>query len=304
MTSVTVRRIALLVALAVVGTRPTLAQFADSLEAIPMDGRVYMLKGAGDVITASVGPDGVLLVDDGFPQTTSKVRSALEALGGGEPRYIINTHWHHAGANADFAGSATILAHRRTRERLREGAVMYVREMPPAPPEALPDVVFDDSLSLYFNGEEIKIWYLPEAHTDTDVAVWFTESGVVALGDVFVTMIPVTDYASGGDLYRSLETVDHLLTVLPEDVKIVPGHGEPADYDDLRRFRDMLAGMIAYVEGKVARGRTAEELTEAGIPDEWQDWMSDLLQPEFVLGNLFEGVVRRTRQEPSSSDLH
>ena len=68
--------------------------------------------------------------------------------------------------------------------------------MPAAPLEALPHTVFDDSLSLFFNDEEIKLIHLPNAHTDSDIAVIFTKSKVASVGDVFVTLIPVTDYAS------------------------------------------------------------------------------------------------------------
>ena len=269
------------------------AQFADSVTATHVAGSIYMLEGAGDVITASIGADGVLLVDDGFTQTTESVRNAIRNLGGGDPDIIINTHWHHAGANADFSNSATIIAHRLTRERLAEGATMYTQEMPPVANEALPDVIFDDSLSVFFNGEEIKLIHLPHAHTDTDIAVIFTESGVVSLGDVFVTLIPVTDFASGGDLYASADAIDYLIERLSPEIKIIPGHGKLASYEDLVEFGEMFTGMTSYVEGMIARGHSVETVIEAGIPDQWQSWMSDLLPVDFVLANFYEGVQKR-----------
>lgn len=272
---------------------PARAQFADSITTVHMGGSVYMLMGAGDVITASVGPDGVLLVDDGFMQTEPAVRAALERLGGGAPRYVINTHWHHAGANAAFAAEATIIAHRKARNRLRDGAVMYVQEMPPAPDSAWPDVVFDDSLSLFFNGEEIQLVHLPAAHTDGDIAVIFPESRVAALGDLYVTFIPITDYASGGDLYKSKDAIASLVQRLEPGMRIVPGHGRPSSYEEMVAFNEMLEGMIAHVERQVELGRSAEEVIALGIPAAHQSWMGDLLTPEFVLQNLYEGVTRR-----------
>ncbi len=271
---------------------PALAQFADSVTTVHMGGNVHMLEGAGDVIAASIGEDGVLLVDDGFPETVDAVRSALASLGGGEPLFIINTHWHHSGANDAFSATATIIAHEKTRERLRDGAIMYMRDMPPREPEAMPDITFTETMSMYFNGERIDLVYLPDSHTDTDIAVIFTESNVAVLGDLYVPFIPITDYASGGDLYASVEAVKFLLERLNENTKIVPGHGRPSTYQDLKEFLVVLTGMIEYVESAVAEGKTQKEVIAAGIPEKWSDWTDDLLPADFVLQNLYEGVTR------------
>lgn len=205
-----------------VGSKHTTAQFADSMTVTPMGGVVYMLEGAGDIVTASVGPDGVLLVDNGFPETISAVRAALGRLGSSDPRYVINTHWHHTGANDAFS-TATIVAHKRTRDHLQNGAMMYAQPIPPRDEGAFPDVVFVDSTSIHFNGERIDLIYLPNAHTDSDIAVIFTESNVAALGDVFVTFLPVTDYGSGGDLYASVRAIELLVARLNPETRIVPG---------------------------------------------------------------------------------
>ena len=106
-----------------------LAQNQAPIQILPVRGNIYVLQGAGANITASVGRDGVLLVDSGLPQTTEVVLAAMRQLqerldlrerpaGFGaetrssvadrqvEPpakpiRYIINTHVHpdHTGGN-------------------------------------------------------------------------------------------------------------------------------------------------------------------------------------------------------------
>ena len=106
------------------------AQNAPSpIQVLPVRGNIYMLLGAGGNITASVGRDGVLLVDSGLAQSADQVLQALRTLqnqldlrdqpvtSGAETRssvasrnseppakpirYIINTHVHpdHAGGN-------------------------------------------------------------------------------------------------------------------------------------------------------------------------------------------------------------
>jgi glyoxylase-like metal-dependent hydrolase (beta-lactamase superfamily II) len=51
-----------------------------ALEAMPVRGYIYLIGGAGSNITASVGPDGVFLVDSGTAQNADRVLAAIKAL--------------------------------------------------------------------------------------------------------------------------------------------------------------------------------------------------------------------------------
>src|SRR5262245_20744336 len=129
----TPRRIAIIVvaaaAAAIVVPSLTAQGQAPQVQVLPVRGNIYLLLGAGGNITASVGKDGVLLVDSGLAQSSDQVLRAIrelqdrldlreQPLGSGaetrssvasrnsEPpakpiRYIINTHVHpdHAGGN-------------------------------------------------------------------------------------------------------------------------------------------------------------------------------------------------------------
>src|SRR6266545_7082957 len=102
------------------------------------------------------GADGVVLIDDQFAPLASKIRDAVRALGKGEPKFVINTHWHgdHTGGNPEFGKTATIIAHESVRKRLtmrQEAAGMVFEALPP---EGLPVVTFQESVSLNMNGEE------------------------------------------------------------------------------------------------------------------------------------------------------
>jgi cyclase len=68
-------------------TGVSLAEQARSLKNDPHDietlfvrGNIYLIAGAGSNITASIGPDGVLLVDSGLPQMTDKVLAAVRKI--------------------------------------------------------------------------------------------------------------------------------------------------------------------------------------------------------------------------------
>jgi cyclase len=57
---------------------------------------VYMLQGQGGNIAASVGDDGIAIVDDQFAPLAEKIRVSLRGITGTDKpvRFVINTHYH------------------------------------------------------------------------------------------------------------------------------------------------------------------------------------------------------------------
>ena len=75
-------------------------------------GPLYLLQGRGGNVIASVGSDGILLVDSDDAALAGAYQQALDALARGNsqvnvtPQFVVNTHWHsdHSGANAHWGG--------------------------------------------------------------------------------------------------------------------------------------------------------------------------------------------------------
>src|SRR5262249_51240356 len=91
-----------------------------------VSGNIYMLEGQGGNIAASVGEDGIVIVDDEFAPLAEKIQAALKNLGITDKpvRFVINTHYHgdHAGGNAPFTTSgSTVIAQDNVRKRLLSG---------------------------------------------------------------------------------------------------------------------------------------------------------------------------------------
>src|SRR5258707_4844103 len=86
-------------------------------------GNVYMLEGEGGNIGASVGEDGVVVVDDQYAPLAEKIQAALKGITEKPIRFIINTHYHldHIGANEFFQKQAPIIAHDNVRKRPEKG---------------------------------------------------------------------------------------------------------------------------------------------------------------------------------------
>ena len=225
-------------------------------------GSVHMLVGRGGNIGVSVGADGVLMIDDQFADLAPKIQSAIDGLSKSKqaPKFVINTHFHgdHTGSNALFGRTGTILAHDNVRKRLaspKDGATVE--------PSALPVVTYADSVSLHFNGEEVRVMHFPGCHTDGDSVVLFTQSNVAHLGDLFFHQrFPFIDHQSGGSV-RGLESaIGELLAMLPEKVAIIPGHGPLATLEDLKGYRAMLIECLALVGQAVSAGKTAQQIVD------------------------------------------
>ncbi len=246
------------------------------IKASKVAGNIYMLEGAGGNIGVSVGPDGLLIVDDQFAPLADKIKAALKELSQGKLKFVINTHWHgdHTGGNAIFGVDSTIIAHANVRKRLgSENVNRAGQKVPPAPREALPVITFDESLSVHFNGEEIKAIHYPNGHTDGDGVIFFTGSNVVHMGDdFFAGRFPFVDMNSGGSVEGLVRNIGNVLAKLPADVKIIPGHGPISTINDLKAYHQMLVETVDTVRKQMTAGKSLDEIKGAGLPEKYKDW--------------------------------
>ncbi len=245
------------------------------IKSTKVNGNVYMLQGSGGNIGVSVGGDGILIVDDQYAPLADKIKAALKTLGEGKLKFILNTHWHgdHTGGNAAFSSEGSIIAHTNVRKRLAEGMTITGRTVQPAAKEALPIITFDQSVSVHFNGEEIRALHFPRGHTDGDAVIFFTSSNVVHMGDLFFNgMFPYVDIDSGGDVEGYMKNVGEVLAKLPAGAKIIPGHGPLATADDLKKVHTMLLATTTIVRDKMKAGKTLDQIKAEGLPEEWKSW--------------------------------
>jgi cyclase len=238
------------------------------IKATHVAGSVWMLEGAGGNIAATVGDDGIALVDDQFAPLVPKIRAALAKQSPKPIRFVINTHWHfdHTGSNALMAETAAILAHENVRKRLASGGTVFGRKNEPAPPPALPVVTFAEGLTLHWNGEDIRVVHVHPGHTDGDSVVFFAKANVVHLGDDYVTIgFPIIDRDSGGSFRGLIAALDEVIPRLPEGAKIIPGHGPLSTVDDVKRWRATLADILAAVE----KARQSGKKVDVSVLDPW-----------------------------------
>jgi glyoxylase-like metal-dependent hydrolase (beta-lactamase superfamily II) len=269
------------------------------IKATKVSGNIYMLEGAGGNIGVSAGADGLLIIDDQFAPLADRIRAALKEINPGQLRFVLNTHYHgdHTGGNPVFGKEATIIAHDNVRARLAAEQTVRGEKVPASPKEALPVITFNQSVSIHFNGEEIRVIHFPNGHTDGDSVMFFATSNVVHMGDhFFAGRFPFIDLEHGGSVEGLTRNVEAVIARVPADVKIIPGHGPLSTLDDLKLYRRMLIETTAHVRKGMAAGNTLAQLKTAGLPDEWKTWGTGFINTGVWIETIFNSSSKENKK--------
>lgn len=189
----------------------------------PDDGLIHE---PGDV-AVRVTPEGLILIDDKYPDNILELLSQVRAVSSLPVRYLLNTHHHadHVSGNANLrALGIEIIAHKNIREN-------FLRIKQPGEP----NITFADEGAVYLGGVEVKMLHFGRGHTNGDTVVYFPDLKAVHMGDLVIDGMPVIDYAAGGSAIEFIKTIDKLLE-LDFDTAI-PGHGHVMHKDEVRAYR-------------------------------------------------------------------
>jgi cyclase len=269
------------------------------IEVTRVAGNVYLLVGEGGNIAASIGEDGIVIVDDQYAPSAEKIQSALKGISDKPIRFVINTHYHvdHTDGNEYFQKQAPIIAHDNVRKRLENGGEAgnlgsLKFEAKPQVKGALPILTFDHDVTIHLNGEDIQVRHLQNGHTDGDSIVYFPKSNVVHMGDDFLRIgFPFVDLTAGGSVRGLIAALEEVIPTLPPDVKVIPGHGVVSNLDDVRTFVKMLKETRAVVDQGVKQGKTLDQLKHEKILDPWKDWSGEWITSDIYLETLYNDIV-------------
>jgi cyclase len=189
----------------------------------PDDGLIHE---PGDVAVRAT-PQGLILIDDKYPDNVLELLSQVRAVSQLPVRYLLNTHHHgdHVAGNANLrALGIEIIAHKNIREN-------FLRIKQPGEP----NITFADEGAVYLGGVEVRMLHFGRGHTNGDTVVYFPDLKAVHMGDLVIDGMPVIDYAAGGSAIEFIKTIDKLLE-LDFDTAI-PGHGHVMSKGEVRAYR-------------------------------------------------------------------
>lgn len=198
---------------------------------------VYVLFGQGGNIAASVGEDGIYIIDDQFAKLSNDIKKTISDLKPGSAEFVINTHHHgdHTGGNENFAkAGAHVIAHDNVHKRLEEKHG--------ANSDYLPRISFGHDLKLHFNNEHAHVVHYAYAHTDGDSVIFFNNDNIVHMGDIYFNFgsLPFVDVDSGGSVDGILAAVNDVIKQIDERTIVIPGHGPVSDRSGLVTYAKLV----------------------------------------------------------------
>ena len=268
-----------------------------TIKTLKVQNGIYMLVGQGGNIGLFIGEDGTFLIDDQFAPLTPKHLEAIKAVGGEAPRFLINTHYHadHTGGNENLGKAGTLIfSHDQVRERLTVETVIKAFNMvtPPLPKAGLPVVTFSSDITFHLNGDILRAFHVPRAHTDGDSVIHFKNANVIHSGDVFFNgLYPFIDVAHGGTVKGMIQAADAVLELADGNTKIIPGHGPLGDKAQLQAYRDMLATAYERLSQLKSKGMSMEgAVAEKPLADLESLWGKGMFPGEKWISLIYDGL--------------
>lgn len=234
--------------------------YANVVKVQKLNQNIYVLFGQGGNIAASIGEDGIYIVDDQFAKLSDDIKNKLKDIKPDLPEFVINTHHHgdHTGGNENFAKSGGhIISHDNVRERLKDkhGEASHY----------LPVLTFSKDINLHFNDEHAKLVHYKNAHTDGDAIVFFDNANIVHMGDIYFNLnsLPFIDVNSGGSVNGVIDAVTDVLKKIDNNTQVIPGHGPISNKQELNNYLHLVKKAKELVLEAMKTNKTEQAIIDA-----------------------------------------
>jgi glyoxylase-like metal-dependent hydrolase (beta-lactamase superfamily II) len=267
------------------------------IEVQPLRGNLSVLMGSGGNIGVFTSSEGKLMVDAGIAVSRPNLSRAIESVGQGQVKYVINTHWHwdHSNGNEWLQDvGATFIAHENTLKRLSKTIRIddWDFTFKPLSAGARPSILVETDRTLEFGGETISMHYYGPCHTDTDIYVYFKHADVLFTGDTFWNGVyPFIDTATGGSIDGMIRAANTNIAVATDNTMVVSGHGPIGDRAQLIEYRDMLVGIRDNVSQLRKQGKSAVQAVAAKPTSAFDGkWGNFVIDPAFFTRLVYKSL--------------
>jgi len=219
----------------------------------------YENAGHNNNLSFVIGNESVLVVNGSSAYLLAQaLHDEIKKITDLPVKYVVNENGqtHASGGNNYWKEQgATIIAHTDAAEEIENHGPQGLERLNEllkervAGSEIIPvDQTFDDRLTLDLGGLSVDLLHLGPAHSAGDITVHVPSENVVIAGDIafhqrMLPVFPETDTAEW------IETWVNEFTPLAQAAIIIPGHGDPTDFEQVDTFT---RGYLEFLRGKVA----------------------------------------------------
>jgi glyoxylase-like metal-dependent hydrolase (beta-lactamase superfamily II) len=255
--------------------QPSPAPQRPQIETRKVDGtdNVYIFRNGNHQSIFVVTKEGVIATDPvayGRPQGGQQYVDEIKKVSKGAPiKYLIYSHHHYdhvAGGKAFKDAGATIIAHRKAKQRLEKLA-------DPATP--LPDETVDDKgRTIKLGGTTLELRYVGLNHSDSTLVMRLPKEKLLFVVDV----LPVGQFPGRGMIdFYPLEAEQSIKRILQMDwERLIPGHPGPGDRlgtkKDVQDQLTLLQDASKAVQAAAREGKCWEPAEKELQLEKYKDW--------------------------------
>ena len=238
------------------------AQQAPTRTITNIAGDLYQFQNNFHFSVFYVTGEGIIATDPINSDAAEWLKTELQTRFGQPVKFLIYSHDHadHISGGEVFADTATVIAHAQAKADI-------IGEQRPT---AVPDITFEDELTIELGGKTVKLTFVGRNHSDNSIVMSFpAERTLFAVDFIPVKQVAFRDF---GDGYVK-EWIDSLKAVEAMDFDILAqGHGPTGVKSDVTAFREYMEDLYSQVLAAVRVGMTVEETQAAVDLSKYADW--------------------------------
>lgn len=248
-------------------------------------GEIYRFRNNFHYSVFAVTPAGVIVTNPIDAEAAKWLKAEIAQRWNRPIKYLVYSHDHrdHIAGGEVFADTATVVAHRRAKE-------VIVDEKRPT---AVPNLTFDNSLTIELGGTVLELTYVGKNHSDNSLVIRFPRERILfAVDFIPVKAMPFRDFPDGylQEWINSLKRVE----AMSFDV-LAPGHGPLGTKADAVAYRELMEELRADVTRLAREGKSLDDIKKAVTMEKYKDWSGYQQMRELNVEGMYR-MVQATRR--------
>lgn len=229
--------------------------------------------------------DGILVVDGHHcpSGTVPWLKNELSRRYEAPIKYLVLSHDHpdHI-CNSDVLGEGAVTV---SHSKLRDNLLAYQRKA------AIPDVTFDENLTLHLGDLEVNLIYLGPTHSNNLIQVHIPKEKVLIAIDFAKGKKPFPDLRDM-DIDNSIRALKTLADMADVE-NVIPGHGPVTTQEGFLQSRDYLKALRDEVRSLMVEGKNLKEIRNQVTMENFSDYENIGIVLDWNIVTMYDYLYRQ-----------